>query len=87
MDLAESRSLDYDAQVILHLYNELHFKGENESILIHRDKDGMVLPRLWCKFGKNKVSGWEGREFLDLFGYAGQCRSVDLDVAIKEQQY
>ena len=83
--IAESRSLAYDASVIIHLYNDLHHSNEQESVLIHKDIYGAVLPRIWCKFGKNKVTGFEGRLFLDLFGYAGQYRAVDLDVALKEQ--
>jgi len=84
--IAESRALAYDATVILHLYNNLHHSNEDEAILIHKDDYGNTLPRIWVKFGKNKVSGYEGREFVDLFGYAGQVRAVDLEMAVKDQQ-
>jgi len=84
--LAESRALSYDASVILHLHNEIHHSNEEEAVLVHRDENGKVLPRIWVKFGKNKVSGYEGREFVDLFGAAGQVRAVDLDTALVEQR-
>lgn len=84
--IAESRAFQYDATVILHLHNDMHHKGEDESVLVHRDEHGNLLPRIWVKFGKNKVSGYEGREFVDLFGYAGQMRAVELDTAISEQK-
>jgi hypothetical protein len=44
------------------------------------------MPRIWCKFGKNKVSGYEGREFLDLYPSSATYRSVDLEQAIREQK-
>ncbi len=84
--IAESRALQYDASVIIHLYNDLHHSDEDSAILIHEDEEGKVLPRIWVKFGKNKVSGYEGREFLDLYGYSGQYRSVQLESAIQDQK-
>lgn len=84
--IAESRALQYDASVIIHLYNDLHHTDEDSAMLIHEDEHGQILPRIWVKFGKNKVSGYEGREFLDLYGYAGQYRAVDLDKAIQDQK-
>jgi DNA primase catalytic core len=85
MALAESRSLAYDATAIIHLHNDLHHKGEEETRLLHVDEEGTILPRIWVKFGKNKISGFEGREFVDLYGYAGTARAVELDVALKEE--
>jgi len=84
--IAESRALAYDGSVIIHLHNDLHHSSEEEAVLIHKDKEGKTLPRLWVKFGKNKVSGYEGRDFLDLFGGAGQCKAVDLETALIEQR-
>jgi DNA primase catalytic core len=83
--MAESRALAYDASVILHLYNDLHNKGENEATIIHKH-DGEIMPRVWCKFGKNKVSGYEGREFLDLYPRNGQFRAVDRERGVNEQR-
>jgi len=88
--IAESRSLAYDSDVILHLYNDLHHNDEAEAILLHEDLDALgvqtIMPRIWCKFGKNKISGYEGREFLDLYPLAGQMRAVDLEAAIADQR-
>jgi len=84
--IAESRSLAYDASAIIHLYNDLHHSNEEEATLLHTDEEGNVLPRVWAKFGKNKVSGYEGREFLDLYGAAGQYRAVELERAVEEMR-
>lgn len=84
--IAESRSLAYDASVIIHLFNELHLEGEHNSVLQHIDDQGKVLPRIWCKFGKNKVSGFEGRTFLDLYPSNASYRSVDVKQVEEEQK-
>ena len=88
--LAETRSLAYDASVILHLYNELHMKPESESVLIHEHEDMFgqmkTLPRILVKFGKNKVSGFEGREFLDFYPAAATLKSIPLDIAVQDQK-
>jgi len=84
--IAESRSLAYDSTVIVHLHNDMHHKGEQESVLVHQDEDGKLLPRIWCKFGKNKVSGYEGREFLDLHPAGARMSSVQIEIAEQEQR-
>jgi hypothetical protein len=83
--IAESRSLAYDSDVIIHLYNDLHHSSKNECVLIHEDEDGTILPRIWCKFGKNKISGFEGRLFLDLFPSAAHMCPVDTKQAEQDQ--
>lgn len=85
--IADSRSVAYDASVLLHLYNDIHAKegGAQDAILVHEYK-GDLLPRIWVKFGKNKVSGYEGREFLDLFPSRGMFKSVDIGIAEKDQR-
>jgi len=84
--IAESRSLAYDSTVIMHLYNDVHYKGEKEAVLVHTKNDGTILPRIWCKFGKNKVTGYEGREFLDLYPANARMKSVDLSMAEEDQR-
>jgi replicative DNA helicase len=83
--IAESRALQYDASVIIHLYNDLHMNGE-DSHQVHLANDGTLLPRIWCKFGKNKVSGYEGREYLDLYPYHATYRPVNIEQAIQEMK-
>jgi len=82
--LAESRALSYDATVILHLYNDLHSNGEDKAILVHKPGD-VLLPRVRCQFGKNKVAGYEGREFLDFFPASATMKAIDLKTAMEDQ--
>lgn len=79
--IAESRSLVYDSTAILHLYNQLNIKGSLESVLVHEDEQGNIMPRIRCKFGKNKITGFEDRVFLDLYPCSARMLSVDTKVA------
>jgi len=83
--IAESRSLAYDGDIIIHLYNDLHHTPANQCVLVHENEQGELLPRIWCKFGKNKVSGFEGRIFLDLFPSAAHMCPVDTKQAEEDQ--
>lgn len=83
--IAESNSLVYDPTAIIHLHNELHHKGEHKAILVHDDR-GYLEPRIWCKFGKNKHSGFEGRVFLDLYAKNATLRGVDTKQAEQDQK-
>lgn len=81
--LSQSKSLSYDSDVIIHLFNEHHFKGES-AVYIHEYEEN-ILPRIRCKFGKNKISGYVGLEFLDLFPYHATLRATDLDQVREEK--
>jgi DNA primase catalytic core len=83
--ISGSNALAYDANVILHLYNDLHTNGEEKAILVHQ-KDNKIMPRIRAKFGKNKVAGYEDREFLDFYAASATMRPVDKQTAIEEQK-
>lgn len=83
--ISGSNALAYDANVILHLYNDLHTKGEEAAVLIHKNNN-KILPRVRCKFGKNKVAGYEDREFLDFFPASATMIPVDKEIALEEQK-
>jgi DNA primase catalytic core len=86
-NIADSRSIAYDASALIHLHNDIHTRenGAQDAILVHQFGDAL-LPRIWCKFGKNKISGFEGREFLDLFPKWGTFRAVDTETAVRDQK-
>lgn len=78
-----SRALDYDADGIIHLYNDMHINGEN-SPCIHLDSSGKILPRIWCNIGKNKISGETCTEYFDLYPGSAKLVMVDKQRAIEE---
>jgi len=83
--IADSRAIKYDSTVLVHIYNDAHTQdsGIQGSRLVH-EYNGELLPRVRCKFGKNKVSGFEGREFFDLFPRWGILKSIDKETALKD---
>lgn len=66
-DLAESGSLEYDSNAIMHMYNDLHIKRE-ESNLYHWPDD-MTEKKPVCELitGKNKITSFKGSVWLKFF--------------------
>ena len=83
--ISQSRSLEYDADVLIHLYNDVYSNGAENAVLMHEHENN-IYPRIWVKFGKNKVSGYQDREFLDLYPFHATLRSVDKEIALNEQR-
>jgi replicative DNA helicase len=84
-DIADSRAIEYDSTCVLHLHNDLHVKGPYRAMLVH-EHNGETLPRIRVGFGKNKISGYEGREFLDFYPASATMRAVDLETAKQDQR-
>lgn len=82
--IAESRALAYDSNIILHLYNEMHYRESPDQTMLVHEHDNAIFPRIWAKFGKNKVSGFETLEFLNLYPFWAHLRSVEPQVALTE---
>ena len=58
-------------------------KDELRAEFIH-EHEGKISPRIRCKFGKNKISGYIGYDFLDLFPYSGVLKAIDKEKAKEE---
>lgn len=84
-DIADSRAIEYDSTCVMHLHNDVHVKGSDKAILVH-EWEGEFLPRVRVGFGKNKISGYEGREFLDFFPASGCMKAIDLQTAEEDQR-
>jgi len=65
-NIGETRKIAYDANLICHLYNDLHEYGD-KATHFHLDIDGTKLPRLMLNFGKNKISPYKGRQWYDFY--------------------
>lgn len=83
-DIADSRAIEYDSTCVMHLHNDVHVRGD-KAVLVH-EWDGELMPRVRVGFGKNKISGYEGREFLDFFPASGVMKAVDLATAEEDQK-
>lgn len=84
--IAESAAMEYDANVIIHIYNDLHHKSDDASLFFWRtDSDGRRYkgPRIELIFGKNKISSFKGKLYFDF--YTEQSRYVPVPASVVEQ--
>jgi DNA primase catalytic core len=78
--ISESIAMEYDANLIMHLYNDLHVKnqlGEEPEVYFTRnDGQGGIVksPRIEAIIGKNKLNSFKGSLYFDF--YADQSRMV-----------
>jgi DNA primase catalytic core len=76
--ISESIAMEYDANLIMHLYNDLHVKnqlGEEPDVYFTRqDGEGRSIkcPRIEAIIGKNKLNSFKGSLYFDF--YADQSR-------------
>jgi hypothetical protein len=83
-NIGETAKIQYDANVILHLYNDLHEYGD-KATHFHPDIDGTKLPRLMVNFGKNKVSPYKGRQWYDFWPERANFKFADMS-DVEEQE-
>lgn len=88
--LAEARAFKYDADAIIHLYNDLH-KDPRESPWFHEvkhpwDFHPTKLPIVEAIIGKNKIDGNKGTEFFKFHPYASNFIHIPIAEAVKIAQ-
>jgi hypothetical protein len=81
-NIAESRAMQYDANFIAHLYNDVH-AYQDKALIVH-EQNGEILPRVLMTIGKNKISSFKGNMMFDFFPYCGRYMNVDLIKAREE---
>jgi len=88
-NLAETVSIEYDASFILHLYSEMADVPEAFTTC-HREFDWqnkeVLLPRIECMVGKNKISDFKGRFFLDFWPASSDLRFVHSKQVLEDQK-
>jgi len=84
--ISESAAMEYDANVIIHIYNELHHKDDkSELYFVRTDNEGRRYraPRIELIFGKNKINSFKGKLYFDF--YTEQSRYVPVPSSIVQQ--
>lgn len=80
-NIGETGQIEYDANLIAHLHNEYHERGEAADHVHSYDyQDGsgeLTLPRLSLKIEKNKVTGWKNKMWFDFYPEASNFRALD----------
>ncbi len=78
--IAETGQIEYDANLIAHVYNEVHEKGESA---IHRHEydfdDGQgkkICPRISVTIGKNKITAFKNRLWFDFYPDSSDFLSI-----------
>jgi len=85
--IAESAAMEYDANVIIHIYNELHQKGDDAELFFWRtDAEGRryKAPRLELIFGKNKIGSFKGKLYFDF--HTEQSRYVPVPASVVQSE-
>jgi len=59
-DLKGTKQLEYDANVVILVHNEMHAKPDDPNAQHWIDEDDRQKPILQCWIHKNKLTGWEG---------------------------
>lgn len=69
--ISESIAMEYDANLIMHLYNDVHVKNqlgeEPDMYFLKTDSEGRTFkaPRIEAIIGKNKLNSFKGSLFFD----------------------
>jgi len=85
-DISESVAMEYDANFIMHLYNEVHIKKEDAQLfhmgtVLEGTTERIVkLPTVEGIVGKNKITGFKGSLFWDFYPDRSSFRQVDYSV-------
>ena len=84
--LAETVKLEYEADVIIHLYNELHDLGieSNQYFMNH----GKKMPLVEAIFGKNKINDFKDTVWMKFFPEFGRHETVtkeEVEALLKQQ--
>lgn len=83
-DLADTRALKYDSNVIFHLYNDMHERGSDQALILN-ESTAQPLPRVLFRIGKNKVCSFKGEFYMNLYPAHSRFSWVDFDIATKEK--
>jgi DNA primase catalytic core len=86
-NIAETVQLQYDANFIAHVYNEMGDSPDSFTVC-HRGKDWqnreIWLPRVELIIGKNKITEVKGSVFLDFWPASSDYRTVSRDLVVRE---
>jgi DNA primase len=87
-ELSETTQLEYDANLVLHVYNEMHEKGDQaQDFHVSPKGDQLVkMPRIEINFGKNKITDFKNKLFFDFFPASSDFVGVPFDIVVKQRE-
>ena len=83
-DIAESKQMEFDNNMIGMIYNDLHAKRQNSEIIWMEDKDGVPVkkPIVEIDIQKNKITDFKGTlyyKFAPERSVFYECREDEVD--------
>lgn len=86
--IAETGQIEYDANIIGHVYNEVHESGDAAVHRFEHDFENgegkKICPRISIKIGKNKVSGFKNKLWFDFYPECSDFRGVSAEDVAKD---
>lgn len=76
-DLRGAVNLEYDADVIFLLYNDLHHKGDDAQMVF--EIGGNKMPVVQLEVGKNKLSEFKGRDYFRVYPHLSRVDECNAD--------
>jgi DNA primase len=86
-DIIETGQIEYDANLIAHLFNDVHESGDKAEYF-HDYKLGhdlVRMPTVELDIGKNKITAFKNRLYLDFFPSSSDFEEADMGAIAKRQ--
>ena len=86
-DISETKQIEYDANIIAHLHNEVHEKGD-DAVKFHTalvEGSPVRMPIIELSIGKNKVSGFKSKLWFEFYPNYSDFKSIDESIVIAKE--
>ena len=87
-DISETKQIEYDANIIAHLHNEVHEKGD-DAVKFHTamvEKNPVRMPIIEFNIGKNKVSGFKNKLFFEFYPDYSDFKGLDESIILAKEK-
>lgn len=88
-NIAETVAMEYDSNLIVHLFNELHELGPNANVyhmVNGADNKLQRFPRIEMIFGKNKITSFKNSLWYDFYPASSDFIGVDEEVIAEQKK-
>ena len=87
-NISSTVQLEYDGNVIMHLYNDLHDKKDraNDYHTVKYNNTLTRLPRVELSIQKNKISSFKENLFFDFYPASSDFKEVPIETVISDRE-
>jgi len=87
-NISSTVQLEYDGNVIMHLYNDLHDKKDraNDYHTVKYNNTITRLPRIELSIQKNKISSFKENLFFDFYPASSDFKEVPIETVISDRE-